>query len=154
MIFPMITATRKGMNLIFLYNILMPMISGNTGRKQNIAKRKVANLPVLVSMYLSRLNESLTILFWFLKYVFILFTVRWNRCVLSMDSYMASFLMTRFCTSRTIIADNVATHTLMIDKVRGLTFCKSRKPVIEYPNGLNIVGPIGAKNVTIHKMKS
>ena len=72
----MMTAMRKGINLIFLYKSLMQMISGNMGRKQNIAKRKVANFPVLVSMYLSRLNDSLTILFWFLKYSFILFTVR------------------------------------------------------------------------------
>lgn len=67
MLLPIMTARMNAGNFIFLYKSLILTMSGKTGRKQNIAKINVAIFPLLVCVYLSRRDDNLFILFWFLK---------------------------------------------------------------------------------------
>ena len=124
------------------------------GRKQNIAKRNVANLPVLVLIYSSRLLDRWVIFSWFLNCLFILFILRRSRLLLSMVSYSVSLSIIWFCMIQIIMTDSVDIHTVMADNIRGFAPCNNSAPVKENPSGLRIGGTRGAKNIIIHNIQN
>jgi len=81
MILPIRTANMKYGNLIFLYNNLFPTISGIKGKKQNIANKKIKNLPYLFSAYFSRFNQSFVLFVFLSKYLLVFCNVRENMSV-------------------------------------------------------------------------